>query len=424
MPFSHSSQLPPFNNASGATLDNSHYSITCDVSHELREQLLQCISTIVHCGVSAMSASPCYGALLAHSEESLNLIHELTYNYSSAERFIGGISWSEWFGLRILQGGICATAGRDPFPLSVFIVPAGLCISQVSSARCSVIFSGIFNSHIVCVKRLRSVGTLNVTNTQTLYQMITDRVAKWQKLSHVNVLRIMGLDINSQPTSPRLVMSWLENIEILIYRMNPKPTILQLNKWLLGIASGLLYLHDSGVVHGALRASNVLMGPDGTPQLSDYDMFDWVEDESAVGHWPFRARQRWWAPEVCAYGPGVGSSCLADVFSFGCVCIELYTNNIPFPNLSDFEIKARIQEGQLVFRKPTPQECVTPFTDSLWIVIQRCFASAPYTRITPRQLVLILTKMVDRQDKYPELYPNGLERRENSDRGQLHNHVL
>ncbi|KAG9085027.1 hypothetical protein FS749_004741 [Ceratobasidium sp. UAMH 11750] len=38
----------------------------------------------------------------------------------------------------------------------------------------------------------------------------------------------------------------------------------------MGIADGLAYLHDIGVVHGDLKGQNVLVAHDGDPMLTDF----------------------------------------------------------------------------------------------------------------------------------------------------------
>lgn len=75
-----------------------------------------------------------------------------------------------------------------------------------------------------------------------------------------------------------------------------------------GVAAGLQHLHVLGVVHGELRASNLLMGADGQPKLSDFG------GSKSVG-----------SPVVSS------DDQQADIWSLGCLFLELLCGRVAVP---------------------------------------------------------------------------------------------
>lgn len=97
-----------------------------------------------------------------------------------------------------------------------------------------------------------------------------------------------------------------------------------------GIAEGLDYLHSRSppVVHRDIKGANVLVGPDFCMKLADFGCSSKRSDVTAsltmVGSIP------WMAPEVINKDDGHGRK--ADVWSFGCVVIEMATAEKPWGN--------------------------------------------------------------------------------------------
>jgi serine/threonine protein kinase len=94
-----------------------------------------------------------------------------------------------------------------------------------------------------------------------------------------------------------------------------------------GIGEGLDYLHSRSppVVHRDIKGANVLVGPDFCVKLADFGCSkrsDVTASLTMVGSIP------WMAPEVINQESGHGRK--ADVWSFGCVVIEMATAEKPW----------------------------------------------------------------------------------------------
>ncbi|KAF7081714.1 hypothetical protein CFC21_085627 [Triticum aestivum] len=95
------------------------------------------------------------------------------------------------------------------------------------------------------------------------------------------------------------------------------------------IAAGLLHLHSSAIVHGNLKPSNVLLGPDFESCLTDYGL---VPALHAAGADASSASLLYRAPETRSSSSFTAPS---DVYSFGVLLLELLTGRAPFPDLLD-----------------------------------------------------------------------------------------
>ncbi|KAH0461413.1 hypothetical protein IEQ34_008988 [Dendrobium chrysotoxum] len=98
------------------------------------------------------------------------------------------------------------------------------------------------------------------------------------------------------------------------------------------VATGLLYLHQSGAIHGNLKSSNVLLGPEFESCLTDFYLLLHSPDSDFSSSSSSSLFYR--APEC--RNPRCSSFSLAsDVYSFGVLLLELLTGKTPFHDLMD-----------------------------------------------------------------------------------------
>ncbi|KAG8738679.1 hypothetical protein FRC10_006596 [Ceratobasidium sp. 414] len=93
------------------------------------------------------------------------------------------------------------------------------------------------------------------------------------------------------------------------------------------------------VVHGDIKASNVLMQDDGTPMLADFGLSRIVAEMSTgLTTSSCRGSYRWMSPEL--FG-GVDDqiqvlvTTASDVWAFGCLCFEILTDTLPWANIKN-----------------------------------------------------------------------------------------
>lgn len=139
------------------------------------------------------------------------------------------------------------------------------------------------------------------------------------------------------------------------------------------VLEGLKYLHNEGVIHRDIKGANLLLSADRTIKLADFgvaaSLVD-VDGANAVGT-PY-----WMAPEVIELRPSTTSS---DIWSVGCVVIELLTGKPPYFNMDTFPALYRIvQDPHPPLPKCSP-ECKT--------FLRRCFIKDPTIRPSAEKLL-------------------------------------
>jgi len=97
------------------------------------------------------------------------------------------------------------------------------------------------------------------------------------------------------------------------------------------------------------------------------------EDESGISTVSSFGPLKWWAYETLASRTFTHKS---DVWSFGVLCIEVLTRDVPYPNMSTEEFALRVIPDKLTPVSQIPKD--TP--ESLANLVKRCFDFAPEKR--------------------------------------------
>ncbi|KAG1858631.1 kinase-like domain-containing protein [Suillus tomentosus] len=156
-------------------------------------------------------------------------------------------------------------------------------------------------------------------------------------LKHANIVPIYGYTYGFGPF-PAIVSRWAEegNLSDYLKREGAALTLLRKFQILRDIIGGLQYLHANSVIHGDFTGPNVLIYADGTACVADFGlslMYSEVVSASQAS-WTstFSGNVRWMAPELLEEredGTPVRPSKQSDVFSFGGIMLQVFTNKIP-----------------------------------------------------------------------------------------------
>ncbi|KAG8995177.1 hypothetical protein FRB93_001210 [Tulasnella sp. JGI-2019a] len=176
-----------------------------------------------------------------------------------------------------------------------------------------------------------------------------EREAKiWASLFHANILPFYGLiEISSEAY---LVSPWMELGDLskftkarLQYLDNPlefeereTPKICHAFSTfdeaatIHGIASGLAYLHTHNVIHGDLKAANVLLDDLLNPLICDFGLTKNDEWNVTSPGLKGSGTARWKSPGLTDDLPKTKKT---DIYAFGMTIVEVLTGDVPFPNL-------------------------------------------------------------------------------------------
>ncbi|KAI8926877.1 kinase-like domain-containing protein [Entophlyctis helioformis] len=229
--------------------------------------------------------------------------------------------------------------------------------------------------------RARPAGPLRKKSVFSPIVAIQRELDLLQGLRHPHIVEYLGFEQNTEFTTMFLEYVAGGSIWSVLSKTGPFPDEVA---WPLALQTldGLDYLHSQGIIHRDIKAMNILMDIlQGRLKISDFGVskklggnaYRRTSDASTQG------TARWMAPEnVRSQG---GYSAKIDIWSFGCVMIEMKSANMPWPAL-----QAELQVySQLIKNKapPVPDD----LSADMFAFVHRCFIIDPEERPTARDLL-------------------------------------
>ncbi|KAJ7263103.1 kinase-like domain-containing protein [Mycena rebaudengoi] len=280
---------------------------------------------------------------------------------------------------------LCAACGRLPSSLSIEgVEKRGL--YPIAHGGFGSIYKATYQSKPVALKRLRFTQEDSDEKRRITLGRLFREAVVWKNLHHSSILPFLGLDTgdtNSFPFELAMVSPWMENGTIMKYLEVHGATDLKIVTHLLEVARGLEYLHSMAVIHGDLRADNVLVDDDGQARLADFGLA-FFADATARSTTRDGAR-RWMAPELlrpeCVGLSTFQRTTASDIYSFACLCLELYTREYPFSDIKNaWTVDFKVIENE----RPRRPDIIP---DQPWQLIRKCWAQKPQERLKMCEII-------------------------------------
>ncbi|KAG6913618.1 hypothetical protein DXG01_005544, partial [Tephrocybe rancida] len=252
----------------------------------------------------------------------------------------------------------------------------------VDSGKFADIYKADFQGNPTCLKVIRAHAAPLVRHMAKVYAR---EAILWGQLSHPNLLPFHGL--HKFRSQIAFVAPWAENGNLSDY-LNHEPNA---NRVLLcaDTAAGVEYLHANGVVHGDLKALNILVDGSGRACLSDFGLsgvadnkiIKWATQSSAASK---GGTSRWQAPEL--HNPemdNIHNTKESDIYAWASSSYEVFTGNAPFSEIAkETTVAFRILRGDLPTRPPANDKSWTErgLTEALWELLVDCWKMKPSER--------------------------------------------
>ena len=155
------------------------------------------------------------------------------------------------------------------------------------------------------------------------------------------------------------------------------------------ILLGLEYLHSNGILHRDLKADNLLLEIDGTCKISDFGISkrsqDIYENNAEMS---MQGTIFWMAPEVIdsiVEDKRQGYSAKVDIWSLGCVVLEMFAGKRPWSN--EAVVSAIYKIGKTKLAPPIPEDLKDSISTGAKDFIEKCFIINPEERPTAKELL-------------------------------------
>ncbi|KAJ7306663.1 kinase-like domain-containing protein [Mycena albidolilacea] len=264
--------------------------------------------------------------------------------------------------------------------------------AQVAAGGFSDIWKGLIRGQIVSIKMVRIFQDSDVEAVLRIKDFGREALI-WRQLSHPNLLPFFGLYYLEGGLC--LVSPWMENGHLIQFLKNASPDTDRLSL-ILDVAMGLEYLHTVKLVHGDLKAVNILVTHSGRACIADFGLTV-IADAVSLSRPDLATCEtvRYQAPEVLEGGRNHFAS---DIYAFACVCyevcrpssqsrvpsdiIQILTGKAPF-----FEVET---DGQVILHVHRGGQLSRPDLATcdpiLWVLIRDCLQQNPTLRPVAHQI--------------------------------------
>lgn len=153
-----------------------------------------------------------------------------------------------------------------------------------------------------------------------------------RQLSHPNIVKHLQTDVSEAGDSVHVLMEYVSGGSLkAIVKKYASLDELIIKRYSEQVLQGLAYLHSHRIIHRDLKGANILLTPEGAIKLTDFGSSATLpgEDEPCLS---MKGSPYWMAPEVVSR---LGHTTKADIWSFGCVLIEMKTGNPPWSDESN-----------------------------------------------------------------------------------------
>ncbi|KAH0785736.1 putative serine/threonine-protein kinase/receptor [Histomonas meleagridis] len=198
------------------------------------------------------------------------------------------------------------------------------------------------------------------------YKSLVNEFKTLCKLSHPAVQSLVGFYPNPDYKKAVLITPFYINGTLRNIINSPPSELNLLTKTIIifGIATGLNYLHEKGIIHHDLKVDNILIDDNFHPIITGFG----DSHKNPKGELMFTLP--YIAPEVLSGGQYTPKT---DVYSFGLLVNEIFSGSPPYKGLSDQQINENIMDGN-------PPQIASEMPDLFKKILMKCINKDPSKR--------------------------------------------
>jgi mitogen-activated protein kinase kinase kinase len=206
-----------------------------------------------------------------------------------------------------------------------------------------------------------NMGTALDSKKNTMVEALKHEIDLLRELKHPNIVSYLGS--NTEDNFLNIFLEYVPggSVAKMLVTYGPLGESLIAN-FVRQILKGLAYLHSKDIIHRDIKGANILVDHQGSVKISDFGISKRVEASTLSGK---KAGQRvslqgsvfWMAPEVVKQ---TAYTRKADIWSLGCLIVEMLTGQHPHPNCSQLQAIFKIGRGSDQARPTVPEKASEP----------------------------------------------------------------
>lgn len=205
-----------------------------------------------------------------------------------------------------------------------------------------------------------------------------------KSLDHPNIVKLIDTQLNPFRNSVQIFMEFVPGHSLYAFLREFGPfTGNGIEHAFRQLLHGLEYLHSKNVVHRDLKSKNILVSDKGVLKLCDFGSAKRSNSDAQVSI-RYEGTPLWTPPETILHGLYTKQS---DIWSLGCVFIELCTAALPWAEHSFHNTFAAIYHISREQSIPCIPNSIPPLYKG---IIQSCLSRDPSLRPSPSQILLLL----------------------------------
>ncbi|SCU77677.1 LAFA_0A02850g1_1 [Lachancea sp. 'fantastica'] len=242
----------------------------------------------------------------------------------------------------------------------------------------------VTTGEMVAVKQVEvpKYGTQDETTLNVL-EALRSEVSTLQDLDHVNIVQYLGFENKNHFYSLFLEYVAGGSVGSLIRTFGCFEEAL-VRFLVVQVLRGLSYLHSKGILHRDMKADNLLLDVDGVCKISDFGISKKSSNIYSNSDMTMRGTVFWMAPEMVDTKQGYSAK--VDIWSLGCVVLEMFAGKRPWSNLE--VVAAMLRIGKFKSAPPIPEDTQKLLSPEARDFLSACFKIDPEERPTAEELLL------------------------------------
>ncbi|KAJ6512761.1 kinase-like domain-containing protein [Mycena sanguinolenta] len=237
------------------------------------------------------------------------------------------------------------------------------------------------NGELMAVKRVETSQTASERADSRQLEIV--EALKFESnilkdLEHPNIVQCLGFE--ETPYTLNIFLEYVPGGTIGSCRQKHGKFDQDVTKWFTSqILAGLEYLHSTGILHRDLKGDNILVQTSGVCKISNFEMSK-KEDVQGQAFTGMKGTVFWMAPEVLHANNKQGYDSKVDIWSVGCVVLEMWTGERPWAGEEIIPVMLKLYTEKLP--PPIPQGVLSGLSELALDFHRECFAMDPRQRPT------------------------------------------